>query len=273
MATQGKFDQGGGPVWRYQDANNYYICRHNPLEDNFRIYKVIAGKRSQLASLDLKAETGQWHTIRVVMRGDKIVGSINGKELGVRDGAISKAGKVGLWTKADAVTEFDRFSVAAATEKTGWQSVSASKTLTNDVTELSDKVPDQAHTMTDVDYHFSNLWFAAHAKNWPLANFYWKETLSHMKWAVRIIPVRKDSLGKEIRLRDILQSIENSPFMQIGKTIEAKDLQEFTKAYRFTLEGCYSCHKAADKPYLRPQIPERPASSIINFDPNADWPK
>jgi len=272
-ANRGKHDQGGGPVWRYQDANNYYICRHNPLEDNFRIYKVIAGKRIQLANLDYKADAGKWHTIRVVMRGEMIECSVDGRKLDVRDAAISKAGKVGLWTKADAVTEFDRFSVSEAIEQTGAQNVPANGALTKDVETLKDKATDQAHTMTDVDYHFSNLWFAAHAKNWPLADFYWKETLSHMRWAVRIIPVRKDSLGREIRLQDILQSIENSPFMQIGKTIEAKDLQEFAKAYRFTLEGCYSCHKAADKPYLRPQVPKRPASSIINFDPNASWPK
>ena len=50
----------------------------------------------------------------------------------------------------------------------------------------------------------------------------------------------------------------------------AKD--RFTRAYRLTLEGCYSCHKASDKPYLRPRIPEQPASRIINFDPAATWP-
>ena len=113
-ANKGRLDQGGGPVWRYQDANNYYICRHNPLEDNFRIYKVIAGKRRQLASMNFKADAGKWHTIRVVMRGDRIVCSVNGRELAVRDGAITKAGKVGLWTKADAVTSFDDFKVTAA---------------------------------------------------------------------------------------------------------------------------------------------------------------
>jgi hypothetical protein len=145
--------------------------------------------------------------------------------------------------------------------------------VVNDVAILKDKIPDQSHAMTDVDYHFSNLWFAAHANNWPLATFYWNESISHMKWAVRIIPVRKDAAGQEIKLGDILQAIENSPYMQIGKTIEAKDLAEFEKAYRFTLDGCYSCHKAADKPYLRPHIPERPASSMINFDPHAVWPK
>src|SRR5207248_10137511 len=30
---KGNKDQGGGLVWRYQDANNYYIARFNPLED------------------------------------------------------------------------------------------------------------------------------------------------------------------------------------------------------------------------------------------------
>ena len=113
-ANKGRIDQGGGPVWRYQDANNYYICRHNPLEGNFRIYKVIAGKRRQLASMDFEADAGKWHTIRVVMRGEKIVCLINGKELTVRDGAITKAGKVGLWTKADAVTSFDDFKASKA---------------------------------------------------------------------------------------------------------------------------------------------------------------
>ena len=110
-ADTGKLDQGGGPVWRYQDANYYYICRHNPLENNFRLYKVIAGKRIQLASRNVEAVAGKWHTIRVEMRGEKIICSVNGKQLDVRDGSIGKAGKAGLWTKADAVTFFDDFKV------------------------------------------------------------------------------------------------------------------------------------------------------------------
>ena len=49
-AVKGELDQGGGIVWRYQDANNYYIVRMNPLEDNYRFYKVVAGSRKQLAT-------------------------------------------------------------------------------------------------------------------------------------------------------------------------------------------------------------------------------
>lgn len=145
--------------------------------------------------------------------------------------------------------------------------------LRAEVERLKTIVPDQAHAMKDVDYHFTNLWFAGNAKNWTLADFYWKETLSHLKWAVRIIPVRKDSAGREIKLEEILQAIEMTPSMQMGEVVKSEDSDKFEQTYRALLEGCYLCHKAADKPYLRPRIPAQPATSIMNFDPTATWPK
>lgn len=113
-ALTGELDQGGGPVWRYKDANNYYVARMNPLEDNFRVYKVVAGKRSQLGSAEVTAPAAKWHTIRVVEKGDHIQCYLNGKlHLDVKDDTFTGAGKIGLWTKSDAVTEFDKLSVAA----------------------------------------------------------------------------------------------------------------------------------------------------------------
>jgi hypothetical protein len=107
-AIAGKKDQGGGPVWRYQDANNYYVVRMNPLEDNFRLYKVVAGKRIQLATADVVAADQKWHTIRVVHKGNRIQCYLNGKlHLDVKDDTFKDAGKIGLWTKADAQTYFD----------------------------------------------------------------------------------------------------------------------------------------------------------------------
>lgn len=145
--------------------------------------------------------------------------------------------------------------------------------LQAEVERLKGIVPDQAHAMQDVDYHFCNLWFAANQGNWPLASFYFNETRSHLRWAVRIIPVRKDNAGQEVKLQDILQAVENSPLKQVEEAIQAKDREKFVAAYEFTLTTCYSCHKAADKPYLRPRIPDHPASAVMNFDPNAAWPK
>jgi hypothetical protein len=110
-AVQGRIDQGGGPVWRYQDENNYYIARMNPLENNFRVYKVVSGKRTQLGSSDAAAPAGKWHTIRAVQKGNAIQCYLNGKlHLDVQDDTFAGKGNVGLWTKADAVTSFDDFT-------------------------------------------------------------------------------------------------------------------------------------------------------------------
>ena len=142
-----------------------------------------------------------------------------------------------------------------------------------EIEAIKGELPDQSHVMQDVSYHFSNLWFAGKHENWDLASFYWSETRSHLRWAVRIIPVRKDNAGVEIKLADILEAMENSPLKQLGEAIAAHDGLAFEKSYRFTMETCYSCHKAADKPFLRPQIPTQPESPIINFDVKADWPR
>jgi hypothetical protein len=112
-AVAGDEDRGGGIVWRARDANNYYIVRFNPLEDNFRLYRVVNGKREQLKSTDIRHADG-WHTLRVAMLGNRIECYYdNRKYLDAADDTFKGAGKVGLWTKADAQTYFDDFSVAS----------------------------------------------------------------------------------------------------------------------------------------------------------------
>jgi hypothetical protein len=113
-AIAGKRDQGGGIVWRYQDANNYYIARMNPLEDNFRVYKVTGGKRSaEFEDKTVKIPANEWHTMTIKMEGNHIECFLDGKKyLDVKDDSIKEAGKVGLWTKADAQTYFDDFKVS-----------------------------------------------------------------------------------------------------------------------------------------------------------------
>jgi hypothetical protein len=110
-AVKGQIDQGGGVVWRYVDANNYYVCRYNPLEENFRVYHVKAGKRTQLATKErLDLPEGQWFTVSIRHAGTKIECFLNGtKHLDVNDATFPAAGKVGVWSKADAISHFDQF--------------------------------------------------------------------------------------------------------------------------------------------------------------------
>ena len=138
---------------------------------------------------------------------------------------------------------------------------------------ISGLLPDQSHAMADVGYHFANLWFAADKENWPLAKYYLEETRSHLNWAVRIHPVRTTRAGAEVDLKGILQAIDNSFLTEIDGAITNKDTAKFKAAYRQTLEGCYACHQACEKPFLRPQVPSAPSVTIINFDPNASWPQ
>ncbi len=114
-AISGVEDQGGGPIWRVQDANNYYIARANPLENNFRLYYVKDGARKTLDSERLDVPANQWHTIKIVHQGNRMEGYLNGKKyLEWEDSTFPETGGVGVWTKADAITYFDDFTVRAA---------------------------------------------------------------------------------------------------------------------------------------------------------------
>jgi hypothetical protein len=112
-AVSGKVDQACGLVFRYQDAKNYYVTRANALEGNVRLYFVKDGRRKQLASWSGEVTAHAWHELRVHAQGPHLRVLWNGtKIIDEQDGTFSKAGKVGLWTKADSVTYFDDLSVA-----------------------------------------------------------------------------------------------------------------------------------------------------------------
>lgn len=107
-AESGEEDQGGGPAWRVQGADNYYLVRWNPLEDNFRLYYVQDGERVQIASAHVEADPSAWHRIRVSHAGTGIACAFDGEVLlRAEDATHTLPGGVGLWTKADAATAFD----------------------------------------------------------------------------------------------------------------------------------------------------------------------
>lgn len=111
-AVAGDEDQGGGLVWRYVDNNNYYVARCNPLENNFRFYHVVKGNRIELKSVDCAIKTGEWFTMTIEMNGNEISCSLNGnKMIEATDDTFKAAGRVGLWTKADAQSYFDDLTI------------------------------------------------------------------------------------------------------------------------------------------------------------------
>lgn len=140
--------------------------------------------------------------------------------------------------------------------------------LQDQIKELRGHLPSQSHTMADVAYHFNGLWFAGQAQNWPLAEFLLSETKSHLRWAVRVRPVRPLSTGGELRVGDMLTAIEQGTLKELTESVQAKDEARFVTAYQRQLASCYACHVAAEKPYLRLRIPEHPAETMLEFDPS-----
>jgi hypothetical protein len=116
----GVVDQAGGLVWRYQNQDNYYLGRANALEDNVVLYKVEGGKRTDLPLKNegrtygkkIEVPAGQWSLLRVVAAGKVFEVYFDGTRLyEVEDTTFPQAGSVGLWTKADSVTQFDDFTI------------------------------------------------------------------------------------------------------------------------------------------------------------------
>jgi len=101
----GREDASAGIVFRY-DGGRYYVIRANALEDNFRFYTYDRSRR-RIATADVTPPAkGQWHTLRVVAKGNHVQGYLDGQLLLEHRDPSFAAGRVGLWTKADSVTAF-----------------------------------------------------------------------------------------------------------------------------------------------------------------------
>jgi hypothetical protein len=144
--------------------------------------------------------------------------------------------------------------------------------MNSDVARLKNITPNLSHVMADVSFQYSNLWFAGQKKNWPLAMFYFNETRGRIKWMLRINPTPKTPSGDTVNAQGIYDAIDSGPMEDLKKTITDKDSAGFAAAYKMMLEQCYSCHKSAGRPYLRPMVPTVPPQTIINYDPDAKWP-
>ncbi len=112
-ALSGKKDQGIGLVFRFRDPKSYYVVRANALENNFRLYRMVNGRRVQFAEANTKVASNQWHTLRVVAKGNHIVCYYDGKPLIDAQDKTYSTGKIGLWTKADSVIAFDDLTVSS----------------------------------------------------------------------------------------------------------------------------------------------------------------
>src|ERR1700722_12646855 len=142
-----------------------------------------------------------------------------------------------------------------------------------DVARLKEITPPNSHPMVEAGMFAANLWLAGEKRNWPLADYFLNEMRNRMRWEVRLNPGPKGPDGNPVDMQAIFDGIDNDTLPKLRKAIEAKDNKEFAAEYKHLLEDCYSCHKAAARPYLRPVVPVSGAQPIRNLDPAAPWPQ
>ena len=112
----GKVDQAAGVIARVQNRDNYYILRANVLETNVNLYKYAGGRRSGIKDGGATVANGRWQELRLEVAGDALRGFLDGRLVVEANDATYKAGRIGLWTKADSVTCFDDLLVTPGTK-------------------------------------------------------------------------------------------------------------------------------------------------------------
>jgi hypothetical protein len=146
--------------------------------------------------------------------------------------------------------------------------------IQSDVARLKDITPPNSHPMVEAGMFAANLWYAGEKQNWPLAGYFLNEARNRIRWEVRLNPGPKGADGNPVDMQSIFDGIDNGTITQVRKAIDAKDGKQFAASYKSLLEDCYSCHKAALRPYIRPMVPvSGGAQPILNLDPAATWPQ
>lgn len=103
----------GGLVWRYQDAENFYVAALDLRAQELALYRVVRGNRIRLDEEDeLELDDSAWHSLRVVQDDDDIRVSLGGiGVMRVRDRTFTEGGRAGVWSGGGATAWFDDFRV------------------------------------------------------------------------------------------------------------------------------------------------------------------
>jgi hypothetical protein len=106
--VKGVVEQMAGIAFRIQNATNYYVVRASSLGNNLRFYKVVNGQRGPLLGPEVPIPSGVWHDLTLECKGNAVRCLLDGKELITATDKVNPftSGKIGFWTKSDAVSYF-----------------------------------------------------------------------------------------------------------------------------------------------------------------------
>jgi len=124
LATQfkivdGKDEQMAGIAFRIKDEKNYYYVRASALGNTFNFFKIVDGQRKAPVGNKVEIRKGVWHQMTIECKGTRIRALLNGKEvIPALDDPTFSSGKIGFWTKSDAVSYFGTTTITYKPKET-----------------------------------------------------------------------------------------------------------------------------------------------------------
>lgn len=111
----GKSDQNAGIVFGLVPSElDYYFVRYNTKDGDVALWRYSDGKRAVIAHGEpaaSKLPLNVWHTLTLRLDGTRVTVTANDSITLTHDLPGTVSGRVGLWTKRDAVTSFRNFLV------------------------------------------------------------------------------------------------------------------------------------------------------------------
>jgi hypothetical protein len=109
----GAAGEGCGLVFDAAGSDDYFEARADALEGVVRLVHVGAGEEREVATAPALTTPHVWHSLAVRTRGERIAVDWDGARVIDAVDWSRSGGRVGLATRADAVTSFDDLEVTA----------------------------------------------------------------------------------------------------------------------------------------------------------------
>ncbi len=123
-------------------------------------------------------------------------------------------------------------------------------------------IPGLEQFMNVILAEHNKLWFAAKARNWPLANYELGEIKEVMGDIQDLVPIFKN-----LPLAEMLDAVIVKEIVALENAIEAKDYKKFVAGYDNLNKACNACHEGTENEFVVIKRPTTPAFTNQDYRP------
>ena len=123
-------------------------------------------------------------------------------------------------------------------------------------------VPGLEQFMNMILIEHNKLWFAAKARNWPLAEYELGEIKEIMGDVQDFVPTFKN-----LPLADMIDAVITKEVAALEKSIETKDYRAFTSGFDRLTAACNACHQGTENGFVVIKRPTLPAFTNQEYRP------